>query len=60
MISSKSGRCPGSTQPPGETIRATLTPAWPEFTRAFRQSTGMSAHEVYLAASRAAHELVIV
>ena len=33
VISSKSGRCPGSTHPSGDTIRATLTSACPEFTR---------------------------
>jgi hypothetical protein len=33
VISSKSGRWPGSTHPSGERIRATLTDAWPEFTR---------------------------
>ena len=33
MISSNSGRWPGSSHPSGDCIRATLTPAWPEFTR---------------------------
>ncbi len=33
VISSNSGRWPGSSQPVGESIFATLTPACPEFTR---------------------------
>src|SRR6186997_1956218 len=33
VISSKSGRWPGSTQPAGDVMRATLTDEWPEFTR---------------------------
>ena len=33
VISSNSGRWPGSSQPDGDVIRATLTAAWPEFTR---------------------------
>src|SRR5688500_18993925 len=33
VTSSNSGRWPGSTHPSGDTMRATLTPACPEFTR---------------------------
>jgi hypothetical protein len=33
VISSNSGLCPGSTQPAGDFIRATLTVACPELTR---------------------------
>src|SRR5579864_529213 len=33
VISSNSGRWPGSRQPAGDTIRATLRFKWPEFTR---------------------------
>jgi hypothetical protein len=33
VISSNSGRCPGSCQPDGDVILAMLTCAWPEFTR---------------------------
>src|SRR5690606_16130780 len=33
VISSNSGRCPGSTQPSGERMWATLTASWPLFTR---------------------------
>src|SRR6185295_17115492 len=33
VISSNSGRWPGSAQPDGDVIRATLTPACPELTR---------------------------
>src|SRR5436189_905997 len=33
VISSNSGVCPGSSQPLGEIIRATLTSLWPELTR---------------------------
>jgi len=33
VISSNAGRCPGSSQPDGEVIRAMLTSAWPELTR---------------------------
>jgi len=33
VISSNSGRCPGSVQPDGEIIRAMLTLEWPELTR---------------------------
>jgi hypothetical protein len=33
VISSKSGRWPGSSHPAGDVMRATLTLAWPELTR---------------------------